>query len=201
MSKKFLESSPLPPPKKKNKQTNNVALRWPILTPAATAANLTNRQWFSVVCTLTHKATRKEKSFTNGFCKRHLFGWVPNQGFWLFSSLRKHMSHDRTARLHQLLGDYLALTNNYQEALDQYTQALRWNESRREAEAETLLRCRSRLREDCFCFLRALTSNNQLKCPCCNILYQALWEKFVVIARKKELLTSGCCLRLKNVCV
>ena len=35
------------------------------------------------------------------------------------------MSHDRTARLHQLLGDYLALTNNYQEALDQYTQALR----------------------------------------------------------------------------
>lgn len=41
--------------------------------------------------------------------------------------LRKHMSHDRTARLHQLLGDYLALTNNYQEALDQYTQALSMN--------------------------------------------------------------------------
>ena len=40
-------------------------------------------------------------------------------------SLRKHMSHDRTPRLHQLLGDYLALTSDYQEALDHYTQALR----------------------------------------------------------------------------
>jgi len=37
------------------------------------------------------------------------------------------MSYDRTPRLHQLLGDYLALTSDYQEALDQYTQALSMN--------------------------------------------------------------------------
>ena len=52
-------------------------------------------------------------------CRRVKIAWM------LFSSLRKHMSYDRTPRLHQLLGDYLALTSDYQEALDQYTQALR----------------------------------------------------------------------------
>lgn len=38
------------------------------------------------------------------------------------------MMYDRTPRLHQLLGDYLALTSDYQEAFDHYTQALRYDE-------------------------------------------------------------------------
>lgn len=52
---------------------------------------------------------------------------VSYESHWpiLFCSLRKHMRYDRTPRLHQLLGDYLALTSDYQEALDHYTQALR----------------------------------------------------------------------------
>ncbi|XP_031554004.1 anaphase-promoting complex subunit 7-like [Actinia tenebrosa] len=41
--------------------------------------------------------------------------------------LRKHLINHRTARLHQLLGDYLVMTNEYQEALDQYTKSLSLN--------------------------------------------------------------------------
>ncbi|XP_032238300.2 anaphase-promoting complex subunit 7 [Nematostella vectensis] len=41
--------------------------------------------------------------------------------------LKKHLINHRTARLHQLLGDFLATTNEYQEALDQYTKSLSLN--------------------------------------------------------------------------
>ncbi|EDO41165.1 predicted protein [Nematostella vectensis] len=41
--------------------------------------------------------------------------------------LKKHLINHRTARLHQLLGDFLATTNEYQDALDQYTKSLSLN--------------------------------------------------------------------------
>ena len=48
------------------------------------------------------------------------------QAFCLFyDRLSKALRHQSTSRLHQLLGDFLSHNNEHQEALDQYSIALR----------------------------------------------------------------------------
>lgn len=76
---------------------------------------------------MLEKSLAQDETYTDAVCLLAEIMGKKQEYNKAIALLRKHMSHDRTARLHQLLGDYLALTSDYQGALDQYTQALSMN--------------------------------------------------------------------------
>lgn len=76
---------------------------------------------------MLEKSLAQDETYTDAVCLLAEIMGKKQEYDKAIALLRKHMSHDRTPRLHQLLGDYLALTSDYQEALDHYTQALSMN--------------------------------------------------------------------------
>lgn len=76
---------------------------------------------------MLEKSLAQDETYTDAVCLLAEIMGKKQEYDKAIALLRKHMNHDRTPRLHQLLGDYLALTSDYQEALDHYTQALSMN--------------------------------------------------------------------------
>lgn len=76
---------------------------------------------------MLEKSLAQDETYTEAVCLLAEIMGKKQQYDKAIALLRKHMRYDRTPRLHQLLGDYLALTSDYQEALDHYTQALSMN--------------------------------------------------------------------------
>lgn len=76
---------------------------------------------------MLEKSLAQDETYTDAACLLAEILGKKQQYDKAIALLRKHMIYDRTPRLHQLLGDYLALTSDYQEALDHYTQALSMN--------------------------------------------------------------------------
>ncbi|XP_015747828.1 PREDICTED: anaphase-promoting complex subunit 7-like isoform X2 [Acropora digitifera] len=76
---------------------------------------------------MLEKSLAQDETYTDAACLLAEILGKKQQYDKAIALLRKHMMYDRTPRLHQLLGDYLALTSDYQEALDHYTQALSMN--------------------------------------------------------------------------
>lgn len=76
---------------------------------------------------MLEKSLAQDETYTDAACLLAEILGKKQQYDKAIAVLRKHMIYDRTPRLHQLLGDYLALTSDYQEALDHYTQALSMN--------------------------------------------------------------------------
>ncbi|KAK3737533.1 hypothetical protein QZH41_010626, partial [Actinostola sp. cb2023] len=77
--------------------------------------------------TMLEKALNLDPSSTDAVCLLAEVHGKKQEYNKAIDILRKHLINHRTARLHQLLGDYLAATNEYQEALDQYTKSLSLN--------------------------------------------------------------------------
>lgn len=76
---------------------------------------------------MLEKSLAQDETYTDAVCLLAEIMGKKQEYDKAIALLRKHMSYDRTPRLHQLLGDYLALTSDHQEALHHYTQALSMN--------------------------------------------------------------------------